>query len=64
MNLNSKTALAVLSLVASTAAFSQSKAPEPDYTWSFNVGAVSDYRFRGIEQTAGGPSVRRFTVNT
>jgi|APLak6261670569_1056079.scaffolds.fasta_scaffold03586_2 uncharacterized protein (TIGR02001 family) len=58
MNLKSKIALAALSLIASTAAFSQSKAPEPDYTWAFNVGAVSDYRFRGIEQSAGGPSVQ------
>jgi uncharacterized protein (TIGR02001 family) len=58
MNLKSKTALAALSLIASTAAFAQAKAPEPDYTLAFNVGAVSDYRFRGIEQTAGGPSLQ------
>ncbi|PHM20067.1 MAG: hypothetical protein CK604_07920 [Curvibacter sp. PD_MW3] len=58
MNLKSKTALAALSLVACTAAFAQDKAPEPDYTWSFNLGAVSDYRFRGLEQTAGGPSIQ------
>lgn len=58
MNLKSKTALAALGLIASTAVLAQSKAPEPDYTWSFNVGAVSDYRFRGIEQTAGGPSIQ------
>lgn len=58
MNLKSKTALAVLALIAGSAAFAQSKAAEPDYTLGFNVGAVSDYRFRGIEQTAGQPSVQ------
>ncbi len=57
MKLKSKTALAVLALIAGTSAFAQAKA-EPDYTWSFNIGAVSDYRFRGIEQTAGGPSIQ------
>lgn len=58
MNLKSKTALAVLALIAGSAAFAQSKAAEPDYTLGFNVGAVSDYRFRGMEQTAGQPSVQ------
>lgn len=57
MKLKSKTALAVLALIAGTSAFAQAKA-EPDYTLSFNIGAVSDYRFRGIEQTAGGPSAQ------
>ncbi|MEA3394151.1 MAG: TorF family putative porin [Pseudomonadota bacterium] len=58
MNLKSKTALAALGLIACTATFAQDKAPEPDHTWSFNLGAVSDYRFRGLEQTAGGPSIQ------
>lgn len=58
MNLKSKTALAVLALIASTAAFSQAKAPEPDYTLAYNVGAVSDYRVRGITQTANQPSIQ------
>lgn len=58
MNLKSKTALAALGLIASSAAFSQTAAPAPDYTLGFNVGAVSDYRFRGIEQTAGLPSLQ------
>lgn len=57
MKLKSKTALAVLALIAGTSAFAQAKA-EPDYTLSYNIGAVSEYRFRGIEQTAGGPSVQ------
>lgn len=58
MNLKSKTALAALALIASTAAFSQTAAPEPESTLTFNVGAVSDYRVRGIEQTAGQPSLQ------
>lgn len=49
MNLKSKIALAVLALTAGTAAMAQV---------SYNVGAVSDYRFRGIEQTAGQPSLQ------
>lgn len=49
MNLKSKIALAALALTAGSAAFAQV---------SYNVGAVSDYRFRGLEQTAGGPSVQ------
>lgn len=57
MKAQSKTALAVLALLAGTAALAQSKAPEPDYTLGFNVGAVSDYRVRGIAQTANQPSV-------
>jgi uncharacterized protein (TIGR02001 family) len=36
---------------AQTAAPAAPKAPEPDYTISYNVAAVSDYRFRGISQT-------------
>jgi uncharacterized protein (TIGR02001 family) len=45
----SKIALAALALMAGSAAFAQV---------SYNIGAVSDYRFRGIEQSAGQPSVQ------
>jgi uncharacterized protein (TIGR02001 family) len=58
MNLKSKTALAVLSLVATTAAFAQAKPAEPDYTLAYNIGAVSDYRFRGVTQTNYGPAIQ------
>jgi uncharacterized protein (TIGR02001 family) len=34
------------------------KAPAPDYTVSYNIGAVSDYRFRGISQTSKGAAVQ------
>jgi uncharacterized protein (TIGR02001 family) len=40
------------------AAFAQAKAPEPDYTLSFNVGATSDYRYRGLSQTRLKPAVQ------
>lgn len=53
-----KTALVVLSLLAATAATAQTKAPEPDYTLSYNVGVVSDYRFRGITQTNFGGALQ------
>lgn len=49
VNQKSKIALAALALVAGNAAFAQ---------LSYNIGAVSDYRFRGIEQSAGQPSVQ------
>lgn len=55
MNLT-KSALAALALV-STGAFAQT-APAADYTLAYNVGVVSDYRFRGIEQTAGQGSIQ------
>jgi uncharacterized protein (TIGR02001 family) len=62
MNLKSKTALAALSLIASSAAFAQAAtpaaAPTPEYTLAYNIGAVSDYRFRGITQTNYGPAVQ------
>ena len=46
-----------LALVASSA-FAQAKAPEPDYTLAFNVGVVSDYRFRGLSQTSFDPALQ------
>lgn len=47
-----------LAILASTASFAQTKAPEPDYTLSYNVGGVSDYRFRGISQTSFKPALQ------
>ncbi len=51
-----KMVLAALAL--SGAAFAQTKAPEPDYTLSFNVGAVTDYRYRGISQSRLKPALQ------
>jgi uncharacterized protein (TIGR02001 family) len=49
----------VLAAVAvSGAALAQTKAPEPDYTLSYNVGVVSDYRYRGISQSLLKPALQ------
>ncbi len=50
--------LSLIALIASTAAVSQTKAPEPPYTLSYNVGLTSDYRFRGIAQTSTDPALQ------
>lgn len=43
---------------------SDSPTIEPDWTFSANVGAVSDYRFRGLMQTNGKPAVQGgFDIN-
>jgi uncharacterized protein (TIGR02001 family) len=57
MKLSQISIATVLSLAAA-GVMAQAKAPEPDYTLSFNVGAVSDYRFRGISQTSKKPAVQ------
>jgi len=55
-----KAKLAVLFtlLAASGALMAQTKAPEPDYTLSVNVGAVTDYRYRGISQSRNDPAIQ------
>ncbi|WP_296447126.1 TorF family putative porin [Rhodoferax sp. UBA5149] len=58
MKLKSKSALVLTTLLASMAAMAQTKAPEPDYTLSYNVGVTSDYRFRGISQTSFKPALQ------
>ena len=60
MSLNSTTkiALAIASLTVGASAMAQAKAPEPDYTFSYNVGVVSDYRFRGLTQTNYKPALQ------
>jgi uncharacterized protein (TIGR02001 family) len=58
------TALALAALVAvdlvaaQTAAPAAPKAPEPDYTISYNIGATSDYRYRGISQSKLKPAIQ------
>ncbi|HEX9719687.1 MAG TPA: TorF family putative porin [Ramlibacter sp.] len=56
LKLTQKMVLAILAL--SGAAFAQTKAPEPDYTLSYNVGVVSDYRYRGISQSRLRPALQ------
>ncbi len=62
MTLQAKTtaqiALALAATLAGSAAMAQAKAPEPDYTLAFNVGVVSDYRFRAISQTSFLPALQ------
>ncbi len=58
MNSKSKSALALVALLAGTAAMAQTAAPAPDYTLSYNVGVTSDYRFRGIAQTSFNPALQ------
>lgn len=58
MKLNAKSALILSTLLASTAAMAQAKAPEPDYTLSYNVGVTSDYRYRGISQSHLKPALQ------
>ena len=46
-----KLTLVLSALAYAGATFGQAKAPEPDYTLSFNASVVSDYRYRGISQS-------------
>jgi uncharacterized protein (TIGR02001 family) len=56
--MKSKALVLLSSLVFAGSAFAQAKAPEPEYTLSFNVGAVTDYRYRGISQSRLKPAVQ------
>ena len=52
-----KTAVS-LAILASTVSFAQTNAPAPDYTLAYSAGVVSEYRFRGIAQTAFKPALQ------
>ena len=58
MNFSPLKIAASLAIVATSASFAQTKAPEPDYTLAYNVGVVTDYRFRGISQTGFKPALQ------
>ncbi len=58
MKPNPTTVVVLATLLASSAVMAQTKAPEPDYTLSYNVGAVNDYRFRAIAQTSTNPALQ------
>ena len=47
-----------LTILATSTSFAQTKAPEPDYTVAYNVGVVTDYRFRGLSQTSLKPALQ------
>lgn len=44
--------------IAQTAAPAAAAAPEPDFTFAYNIGVVTDYRFRSISQTSFDPAVQ------
>lgn len=50
--------LALTLLLAAGATMAQDKSPEPDFSVTYNIGAVSDYRVRGISQTDFRPAVQ------
>jgi uncharacterized protein (TIGR02001 family) len=51
-------ATGALSLMISSVSFAQTKAPEPDYTLTGNLTAITDYRYRGISQTRLRPALQ------
>jgi uncharacterized protein (TIGR02001 family) len=58
MKLTRSSAIALSALFAATVAGTQAVAAEPDYTLTYNIGATTDYRFRGISQTSFKPAVQ------
>jgi uncharacterized protein (TIGR02001 family) len=58
VELKTKQKIVLAALAFSGAAFAQTKAPEPDYTLSYNVGLVTDYRYRGISQSRLKPALQ------
>lgn len=54
----SQSAIVLACLLAASAASAQTKAPEPDYTLSYNVGVTTDYRYRGISQSRLNPALQ------
>lgn len=59
--MKAKLAVLLSTLAASGAVLAQAQpaaAPAPDYTLSFNVGAVTDYRYRGISQSRLKPALQ------
>ncbi len=52
------TLLASGATMAQTAAPAPAAAPEPEYTLAYNIGVVSDYRFRAIAQTSTNPALQ------
>ena len=57
MKQQKRIALLALALVSGSA-FAQTAAPEPESTLSFNAGVVSEYRYRGLAQSAKKPALQ------
>lgn len=53
-----KATVLLSSLVLSGTALAQAATAPPDHTLSFNVGAVTDYRYRGISQSRLKPALQ------
>lgn len=51
-------ALATAATLSSGAVLAQAAAPAPEYTIAYNVGATSDYRFRGLKQNGDNAAVQ------
>lgn len=58
MKLTATKTIIAAAVAFSSAAFAQTKAPEPDYTLAYNVGVVTDYRYRGISQSRLNPALQ------
>lgn len=59
MHFQTKTCLAALLCIASVSAWAEeAPAPAPANSLTFNIGAVSDYRFRGMTQTSYDPAAQ------
>ena len=58
MKFATRSILVVATLLSASAVMAQTKAPEPDYTLAYNVAGVTDYRVRGISQTALKPALQ------
>jgi len=43
--------------LAAGSAFAQAAAPAPESTLSYNIGATTDYRYRGISQSGKKPAI-------
>ena len=56
MNFKSKLLLALLA--TSSAAFAQTAPAAPESTLGYNVGVVTEYRYRGLAQTKGDPALQ------
>ncbi len=57
-NTTAQIALVLAASFTGSAVMAQAKAPEPDYTLGYNIGVVSDYRFRGLTQTNFGGAIQ------
>ena len=56
MKLKSKILLSLLA--TSSAAFAQTAPAAPESTIAYNIGVVSEYRYRGLDQTKGLPAIQ------